>query len=122
METKQAGIFRHIVGIIPCCLCLRRPSRAVHVQHQLKKALDLLLVQRKLFGELAQLVQHLRILRTASVILDKHCRLTVVAMDIKKLKINVYGSQFAQLFHGALQRAPVILCDKSAPILRDALK
>ena len=77
--------------VIFCRLCLRLPSRAVYIQHQLKKALDLLLIPRKLFRELAQFVQYLRILRTASVILDKHCRLTVVAMDIEKLKINVYG-------------------------------
>ena len=53
-------------------LRLRLPSRAVYIQHQLKKALDLLLIQRKLFRELAQLVQYLRILRTASVILNVH--------------------------------------------------
>ena len=62
VETKQAGIFRHIVGIIPCRLRLRLPPRAVHIQHQLKKALDLLLIPRKLFRELAQFVQYLRML------------------------------------------------------------
>ena len=71
-ETKQAGIFRHIVGLIFCRLCLRFPACAVYIQHQLKKALDLLLIPRKLFRELAQFVQYLRILRTASVILNVH--------------------------------------------------
>jgi len=74
--------------------------------------LRLLLVQRKLFGKLAQLIQYLRILCASTVVPDKYCCLAVVTVDIEKLKINVYGSQFAQLFHGALQRAPVILCDK----------
>ena len=77
--------------VIFCRLCLRFPACAVYIQHQLKKALDLLLIQRKLFRELAQLVQYLRILRTASVILIVHRRLAVAAVNIEKSKINVYG-------------------------------
>ena len=91
METKQVGIFRRVVKVIFCRLCLRFPACAVYIQHQLKKALDLLLIQRKLFRELAQLVQYLRILCTASVILNVHRCLAVVTVDIEKLKINVYG-------------------------------
>ena len=64
---------------------------AVYIQHQLKKALNLLLIQRKLFRELAQFVQYLRILRTASVILIVHRRLAVAAVNKEKSKINVYG-------------------------------
>ena len=58
METKQVGIFRRVVKVIFCRLCLRFPACAVYIQHQLKKSLDLLLIQRKLFRELAQLVQY----------------------------------------------------------------
>ena len=77
--------------VIFCRLCLRLPSRAVHIQYQIEKALHLLLVQRKLFRELVQLIQYLRILRTASVVPNKYCCLAVVTVDIEKLKINVYG-------------------------------
>ena len=52
MERKQVGIFRRVMKVIRCRLCLRLPSCAVHVQHQIKKSPDLFLIQRKLLGKL----------------------------------------------------------------------
>ena len=54
----------------------------VHIQNQIKEPLHLLLIERQLLRQTAQLLQHLLVLCTAAVVVDPHSGKPVVPAHI----------------------------------------
>ena len=117
-EGKQLRILGRVIEVLLGRLLLGIPSGPVHIQHQIKKSLDLLLIPGQKLREGLQLLQHLLVLRASPVTKDAHSGEAVVPARIQKLQIDVPALQLPQLHHGVGVGLTVILCNEPAPTLR----
>ena len=115
-EGKQRWILGRIVEIVGRRLLLRIPPRLVHIQNEIKEALYLLLIQRELFREALQLLQHLLILPAPPVLGDPHASKPLKPAHIQKMQIDVPVPKVTQGHQGTDPSISIIPVDQEGPV------
>ena len=116
-EGEQRRVLGRIVEIVCRCLLLGIPPRLVHIQNEIKETLYLLLIQRELFREALQLLQHLLILPASPVLGDPHASKPLKPAHIQKIQVDVPAPKVTQVHQGTDPSISIIPVDQKGPIL-----
>ena len=98
---------RLLLGIPPCL---------VYIQNEIKEALYLLLIQRELFREALQLLQHLLILPAPPVLGDPHAPKPLKPAHIQKMQVDVPAPKVTQIHQGTDPSISIIPVDHKGPV------